>query len=143
MKTVEIYKHPYMWKVQIKFGTLQEMLDNSPTRIHYGEMALGGSFNKQMDSGNRAALIQIGLEIQPTPERLHKPNAKDITEVKGICMSNWEGTYWYIDAFDEELKNGLYPISADWDGKTYIYDGAFDENHEWKSWYRITDTYRY
>ena len=143
MKTIRVYKHPYMWEVQVEFGTLQEMLDKSPNVIHYHEMALGGSFNKKMNSTNRAPLIQIGLEVTPCPEFCRKPKAENITEVKGICMCSWEGAYWYIDSFDDEIKKGLYPISADWNGKTYIERGKFDESNHWKTWYELTDTYRY
>lgn len=70
-KIVEIYKHPYMWKVKVSFGTLKEMLANQQNEMASSEIELGGSFNKRMweESGRRAPLINIGVRISPSPDR--------------------------------------------------------------------------
>lgn len=150
-KTIELYKHPYMWKVEVTFGSLKEMLDNAQNMIPSNEVELGGSFNKRMweESGRRAPLINIGVKISPNPELHRFPKADDITDVKGIGICHWEGVYWEISCFDEEIRNGLYPVKADWDGKTYIQDCTYkgkDKNGipiVDKTYYRLTDTYRY
>ena len=142
-KIIEVRKHPYMWKVEVTFGTLQEMLDKSLNVMSSSEIEIGGSFNISMDSTKRAALICLGCKISPSPDRYRFPNVEDIKEVKGICSSPWEGVYWYVDYFDEFIGKGLYPINADWDGKTYIERGYYDKNHRWVEYYELTDTYRY
>ena len=149
-KTVRVTKHPYMWEVSVEFGTLQEMLDNA-NDITGGEIEIGGSFNKRMwsESGRRAALITIGMKVYPTPDRYRFPKADEIKEAEGICSSPWEGVYWRISDFDEELKQGLYPVSANWDGKTYIQrwkTKGRDKNGvpiPGRPYYELTDTYRY
>jgi hypothetical protein len=57
--------------------------------------------------------------------------------------------YWKCSYFDEQLKKGLWPVSADWDGKTYIerwrYKGK-DKNGipiADKPYYEQTDTFRF
>ena len=148
-KTIQIYKHPYMWNVVVKFGTLQEMLNNSLNDIASREIVIGGSFNGKMNGTRRAALINIGVEISPSPDHCRFPKAEDVKEVKGICSSPWEGVYWYENFFNDELKQGLYPINADWDGKTYIERWTYKGENKAgvpipdKKYYELTDTYRY
>lgn len=148
VKTIEVYKHPYMWKVNIEFGTLDEMLKNCYrwVRWHGLEVSIGGSFNKRMDSSSRAALVQIAVQLDVDSYSTEGGTLKvsGVKSARGIRKNPWEGTYCYYESlFDSMMEQGLYPVRADWDGKTYIERGKYDDNHRWKSWYEQTDTYRY
>ncbi len=138
-KTIEVYKHPYMWKVDVVFGTIQEMLDNA----HYKEawngyqISIGGMFNKKMDCGRRSPLVQLAVEIPRDGYIVENRKIKlnGAGSPKGIIKSEWEGVYWYCESlFDDMLEKGLYPVRADWDGKTYI---------ESEGGYKLTDGYYY
>lgn len=148
VKTIEVRKHPYMWKMQVEFGTLEDMLKNRYDwkRWHGIEVSIGGSFNKKMDSGRRAPLVQVAVQFDVNSYRTENGELvlNGIKSAKSIRKSPWEGTYCYYESlFDDMMKQGLFPVRADWDGKTYIETGEYDENHRWKSWYVLTDTYRY
>lgn len=150
-KIIEVCKHPYMWKVEVTFGTLEEMLENQLNVLSSKEIEIGGSFNKRINEecGRRAALINIGVEISPSPSLHRFPKAEEIKEVNGICMCPWDGVYWYVDYFDEYIKRGLYPVKADWDGNTYIKRGIYNgkDKNGIPIWvgdrYELTDTFRY
>ena len=69
---------------------------------------------------------------------------KGVSSPKGIRYSCWEGTYCYCPSwFDEEMKQGLFPVKANWDGKTYIERGKYDKDGKYVTHYELTDTYRY
>ena len=128
--SAQIYKHPYMWNVEITWGTKDEMLKNKIPTSHVwkNQVIIGGSFNKEMRNGSRAALVLIGVELH------------DNNNDASIQYCPWEGTYHYLDGlFDKNLEQGIYPISLDWDGKTYIVDKYVNGVQT----YRLTDTYRY
>ena len=148
VKTIEVYKHPYMWKVNVEFGTLEDMLKNCYRWVRWDglEVSIGGSFNRRMDSGSRAALVQIGVQLDVDTYRVEDGTLKvsGVKSAKGIRKIPWEGVYSYCESlFDTMMEQGLYPVRADWDGKTFIERGKFDENERWKSWYEQTDTYCY
>ena len=147
-KTIEVFNHPYKWNVQVEFGTLEDMLKNAKHWVRWDgmEVSIGGSFNKKMDSTRRAPLVQIAVQIDYDTYSVDNGTLKlnGVKSAKGIKKCPWEGVYCYCkDYFDDMLEQGLYPVRADWDGKTYIERGDYDENHRWKSWYELTDTYRY
>ena len=147
-KTIEVYKHPYMWKVEVTFGTLEEMLENAYRWVRWDgiEVSIGGTFNKKMDGTRRAPLVQIAVQLDVEEYRADNGTLKvnGIKSAKGIRKNPWEGTYCYSEGlFDDMLEQGLYPVIANWDGKTYIRRGRLNKNNEWESWYELTDTYRY
>ena len=146
-KTIEFLHHPYMWKVEIEFGTFEEMMEN---RYDYqtwngGQVFLGGTFNEKMDSTNRAALVQIGVEFDfDTYERNNGHlRFNNVSSPKGISYSRWEGTYcYYKSMFDKEMEQGLFPVRANWNGETYIEKGDY-VNGKYVPMYKKIDTYRY
>lgn len=146
-KTIEFYKHPYMWKVEIEFGTFEEMIANRHGYQTWngGQVFIGGTFNEKMDSTNRAALVQIGVEFDfDIYERSNgQLRFNNVSSPKGISYSRWEGTYcYYSSMFNEEMKQGLFPVRANWNGETYIEKGEY-VNGRYVPKYKKTDTYRY
>ncbi len=114
-----------MWKVQVTFGTLEDMLKNAYRWQEWCGMQVfvGGTFNEKMNKGSRASLVELAVEfdIESFSRQNGVLSLNGIKSAKGIRYSCWEGTYcYYKSLFDEEIKSGLYPVSADWDGKTYI-----------------------
>lgn len=147
-KTIEVYKHPYMWKVNVEFGTLEDMLENCYHWVNWDglEVSIGGSFNRRMNSGRRAALVQIAVQLIVDTYSTEDGTLKvsGVKSARGIRKNPWEGTYCYNESlFDSMIEQGLYPVRADWDGKTFIERGKYDENKRWQRWYEQTDTYRY
>lgn len=114
-----------MWHVTITWGSLEQMREKCKQSGN-GTLCCAGSFNEKFNSTSRAALVQIGVR-----ERYDG-------SYKGVQECPWEGVYWYISVFDEQISQGLFPIKADWDGKTYIQRWSQD-----KPYYQLTDTYRY
>ena len=147
-KVIEVYNHPYMFKVEVEFGTFEEMIAK---RYRYqtfngGQVFIGGTFNEKMNDTSKASLIELAVEFDfDTFHRdenggLHFDN---VSSPKGISYSRWEGTYCYCPSwFDEEMKQGLFPVKANWDGVTYIERGEY-VNHKYVPRYERTDTYRY
>jgi hypothetical protein len=138
-KTIEVRKHPYMFKVEVKFGTLQEMLDNAHYKVNWNgyQISIGGTFNKKLDSTRRSPLVQLAVEIPRDGYIVENRRIKlnGTGSPKGIIKSEWEGVYWYCESlFDDMLEKGLFPVRADWDGKTYI---------EREDGYELTDGYYY
>lgn len=138
-KTIEVKKHPYMWKVDVVFGTIQEMLDNAHYKVRWNgyQISIGGTFNKKMDCGRRSPLVQLAVEVKYDTSSVENRRLKlnGVRSPKGIVKSPWEGVYWYCESlFDDMLEKGLYPFRADWDGKTYI---------EREDGYKLTDGYYY
>ena len=79
---------------------------------------------------SRAALVMIALQKEG--------------EFVATQHSPWEGTYFYLKermGINENIKKGIYPVSIDWDGKTYITDKYDTEKREYT--YRVTDIWRY
>ena len=148
-KKIRVYKHPYMWEVDFTFGTLEQMIENreSVTGQYTSSFHLyfGGSFNKEMNSTNRAPLVLVGAEIgvNKRTDYWREVDVTDISSVKCIQSCMWEGTYFFLEELNEFIKQGLYPINVDWNGVTYIEDGYYDKNHRYQISYRKTDTYRY
>ena len=147
-KTIEVFKHPYKWNVQVEFGTFEDMLKNAYCCKRWDgmEISVGGTFNKQMDSTRRSPLVQIAVQVQYDTYRVDNGILKlnGVTDAKGIRTCPWEGTYCYCESlFDDMIAKGLYPVRADWDGKTYIERGKYGKDNRWESWYELTDTYRY
>lgn len=147
-KIIEVCKHPYMFKVEVTFGTFDEMVEK---RYNYqswngGQVFIGGSFNRRMNDTSRAALVELGVEFDFksfTTDEDKKLHFIGVESPKGIRYSRWEGTYcYYPSLFDEEMKQGLFPINADWDGVTYIERGGY-VNGRYTPRYERTDTYRY
>ena len=164
METVRVYKHPYMWEVKFTFGTLEEMIKNRASVAGCGfgyddngvgstlfHLYFGGSFNKEMNSTSRAPLAHLGVEIcvGKRVDYWREVEVADILSVECIQSCNWEGVYAYRKKWDEYIKKGLYPIKADWDGKTYIKRGIYKgkDKNGIPVWvgdrYELTDTYRY
>lgn len=155
-KTIEFRKHPYMWKVEIEFGTFEEMVANMYRYQTWngGQVFIGGSFNEKMnDSGRRAPLVEIAVEFDFDyfkEDENKKYQFFGVKSPKGISYSRWEGAYsYYRSLFDEEMGNGLFPVRADWDGKTYIERWKYKGKDKYgvpipdKSYYELTDTFRY
>lgn len=127
----EIFKHPYKWNVRITWGTFEEMIANQIDEYFTwkDKVIIGGSFNKAMMGTSRAALVMIALQKEG--------------EYVATQHSPWEGTYFYLKermGINENIKKGIYPVSIDWDGKTYIQD--YDMKKK-ECYYRLTDTWRY
>ena len=120
-KRIEVKKHPYKWYVDVTFGTKEEMVANFMDGESHCELDLGGSFNEAMwnYSRKRMPLITLGVKLSPHFDKYRPIIPELIDGVKGIGSSHWEGVYWELDCFDEEVGKGLYPVKADWDGKTY------------------------
>lgn len=147
-KTIEVFKHPYKWEVEVEFGTIEEMLKNCHRVGAWDgiEVLVGGSFNKKMDSGSRAPLCQVGVQLDVETYGTENGvfSVSGVKSAKGIRKNSWEGTYCYNKSlFDSMLEQGLYPVRANWDGKTYIERGKLDKDGNWKSWYELTDRYVY
>lgn len=138
-KTIRIYKHPFAFDVKVTFGTLEEMKANSRYDCWSNLYELRCDFNKDIAKrcGRRAAFIAIGC----------KNTENGWT---GVSISHWEGTYGFREEwFEDEFKQGLFPIAAEWDGKTYIerskYSGK-DKNGVpivCGTYYEQVDTFRY
>ena len=147
-RTIKVCKHPYMWEVDVEFGTLEQMLENAYhwQTWHGFEVCIGGTFNKGMDKTRRSPLVQLAVQVQYDTYGGDngKLKLKGVRSPKGIVKSPWEGVYWYCESlFDDMLEKGLYPIRADWDGKTYIERGEYGKNGRWETRYELTDTYLY
>ena len=134
-KVINVYKHPYMWEVEFTFGTIEEMVSNrasvrgmcrgfdkSGKPFKYFHLNIGGSFNREMDKTNRAPLVQLGVEILVgrNIDYWREVNINDIQSVKFIQSCNWEGIYGYREEWDKFIEQGLFPVNANWNGKTYI-----------------------
>lgn len=124
-KIIEVKKHPYMWKVQVTFGTLEDMLKNRYKWQKWNgiQVFVGGTFNEKMNETSRASLVELAVEFDVESFKCEKGilSINGIKSAKSIRYSCWEGTYCYSPSlFDEMMEKGLYPISADWDGNTYI-----------------------
>lgn len=124
-KTIQVKKHPYMWNVEVEFGTFEQMIANRYRWQEWNgfQIFIGGTFNEKMNNGTRASLIELAVEIDA--ESFSHVNGElsfsGISSAKGIRYSRWEGTYCYYESlFDEMMKKGLFPIRADWDERTYI-----------------------
>lgn len=147
-KTIEVFKHPYKWEVEVEFGTIEEMLKNCHRVGAWDgiEVLVGGSFNERMDSGRRAPLCQVGvqLDVETYGSENGVFSVSGVKSAKGIRKNPREGTYCYNKSlFDSMLEQGFYPVRANWDGKTYIERGKLDKDGNWKSWYELTDRYVY
>ena len=138
-KTIRIYKHPYAFDLKVTFGTLEEMKANCYFDSWSKVYEFKDGFNKDISKkcGRRASFIAVGCKMAT-------PN-----EWKAVCISNWNGTYGFREWFDEEFKQGLFPISVEWDGKTYIerskYSGK-DKNGVpivCGTYYEQVDTFRF
>ena len=145
-KTIQIGKHPYAFNIEVTFGSFEEMLANASRKVYWDgyQIDLGGSFNKQMDyeCGGRASFLNIGVQLELKDDRL-PITLENVTAAYAISQCRWEGVYWKCTYFDKEIKQGIYPIKADWNGVTYIERGNFDKNHNWVTHYEKTDTFCY
>ena len=58
-KIIEVKRHPYMWKVQVTFGTLEDMLKNRYRWQKWNgiQVFVGGTFNEKMNETIRASLV--------------------------------------------------------------------------------------
>ena len=131
-KTITIGRYPYRFEIKLTFGTLYDMLDNCiQTKKGWGGVAiyLGGTFNEKMNKigGRRAAFINVGVELNLKDSRF-PTTADNIETAKGLNIHCWGSEQCYIKSFDDEMKQGLYPISADWDGN--VYEADFNERGE-------------
>lgn len=145
-RVIRIGKHPYAFDIKVQFGSFEQMLENATDKCHWDgyQIALGGDFNRRIEKqcGKRATFLEIGLQLELKESR-EPITLENVEKAFAICQCRWEGVYWKCTYFDEEIKQGLFPVTADWDGKTYIERGKFDENHRWQSWYEQTDTFRF
>jgi hypothetical protein len=141
----EVGMHPYLWRITVEFGTLQEMLDNAIPRgsTWTEDISLGGNFNPRMQAGNKVPLFNIGVRITPIPHPWHKPKAEDVESVEGICMSPWRGDNWPTDIFNEAIVRGLYPVKANWDGRTFVEKGSYGTDGKYMPRYAETETWHY
>lgn len=145
-KTIQIGKHPYAFNIDVTFGSFEEMLANAKYKSHWDgyQIDLGGSFNRMIEEqcGRRASFLSIGVQLELKDD--NKPVTLDNVEsAYAISQCRWEGVYWKCSYFDDEIKRGLFPIKADWNGRTYIERGKFDQNHRYQTWYELTDTFRF
>ena len=64
-KIIEVKKHPYMWKVQVTFGTLEDMLKNRYRWQEWNgiQVFVGGTFNEKMNETSRASLVELAVEF--------------------------------------------------------------------------------
>ena len=147
-KTIRVYRHPYAFDLDVEFGTFDEMIKSAYSQGAWDgyQVKVGGSFNKKMDNTSRAAFLQIGVQLKTkkcgdmnymSMPKVHLTE-DDVASAMGIMISPWEGTYWESGWCSEELKSGLFPVRADWDGKTLI-----ERTKKSKPYYELTDTYRY
>ena len=147
-KVIEVYKHPYMFKVEVDFGTFEEMVANRYRfkKWNGGQLFIGGSFNEKMNNTSRASFIELAVEFSfDTYKRDENGELHfgGVSSPEGIRYSRWEGTYCYCPSwFDEEMKQGLFPIKANWDGVTYIERGDY-VNGRYVPRYERTKTYVY
>jgi len=149
-KTIRVYRHPYAFDLDVEFGTFDEMLSSAYSQGAWDgyQVKVGGSFNKKMDETSRAAFFQVGVQLKTKKDDktnyMHMPKKHltedDVISAKAIGISPWEGTYWESGWCSEELKSGLFPVRADWDGKTLI--ERWDTKKS-KPYYELTGTYRY
>ena len=147
-KEIEVKHHPYMWKVRVTFGTLEEMLKNNYRWQKWNgiQIFVGGSFNEKMNDRSRASLIELAVELDVESYRCEKGNLtiNGLKSAKGISYSSYEGTYCYAKHFfDEMMEKGLYPISADWDGKTYIERCRDKGKGKYEYYYELTKHFIY
>lgn len=152
METIQIGMHPYAFNIDVKFGTFDEMIKNAKSLAYWDgyQIHLGGNFNTKMEKecGRRASFLEIGVHLEL--KDYDKPVTEDNVEsASAVSFCHWEGVYWKCSYFDEQFKKGLWPVSADWDGKTYIerwrYKGK-DKNGipiADKPYYERTDTFRF
>ena len=147
-KVIEVYKHPYMFKVEVEFGTFDEMVANRYRfqKWNGGQLFIGGSFNEKMNNTSRASFIELAVEFSfDTYKRDENGELHfgGVSSPEGIRYSCWEGTYCYCPSwFDEEMKQGLFPVKANWDGVTYIERGEY-VNNKYVPRYERTKTYVY
>lgn len=147
-KEIEVKHHPYMWKVRVTFGTLEEMLKNNYRWQKWNgiQIFVGGSFNEKMNDYSRASLVELAVELDVESYRCEKGNLtiNGLKSAKSIRYSRYEGTYCYDTSFfDEMMKKGLYPISADWDGKTYIERCRDKGKGKYEYYYELTKHFIY
>ena len=152
--------HQYAFEVEVEFGSFEDLekaVLKSKDRRYNGHkyvIEVPGSFNEKMNqSGRRAPLLNLCLVLNIDNGNdcilVRMCNCQDDIpsreHVKSASLwgkSQWEGECWALDAFKDEIEQGLYPLYANWDGKTYLslptkIDG------KWVTKYEQTDTYRY
>lgn len=125
MEKIRIYRHPYAFDLDVTFGSFDEMIRNAKRCEDWDgyQIHLGGSFNRKIEEigGRRASYLEIGVSL----DVIGKVSEENVVSAKTICFSHWDGVYWYSEYFDEYMKKGLYPVSADWNGKTYIKEWTY------------------
>lgn len=135
--TSAVYKHPYKWDVEITWGTKEEMLLANGYEKFEDNIEIGGSFNKAMwDAGGRQAPLVIIA--------LYKKGDTEDTYV-GVKRLPWEGCRCFLKGemgIDENIKNGIYPVKIDWDGKTYI-ERWREKGKTSECYYELVDCWRY
>lgn len=147
-KVIEVYKNPYMFRVEVDFGTFEEMVANRYRfqTLNGGQLFIGGSFNEKMNETSRAPLIELAVEFSFDTYKWDENGElhfEGMSSPKGIRYSRWEGTYCYWSSlFDEEMRQGLFPVKANWDGVTYIKRGEY-VNNKYVPRYERTKTYVY
>lgn len=98
-KIIEVKKHPYMWKVQVTFGKLEEMLKNRYRWQEWNgiQVFVGGSFNEKMNKTSKASLVELAVEFDVDSYNCEKGvlSLNGIKSAEGIRYSRWEGTYCY------------------------------------------------
>jgi len=115
-KKIRIEADDYIFNVNVKFGSLNDMIDNSTRNESMAGgycYVIGGNFNRAMlnlpTRKNQAPFIQIAVVLD-----------RENNGATSININSWKAVYSKNHYFDEELKNGLYPVEINWDGKTYV-----------------------
>ena len=151
-KTIRIFKHPYAFDINVTFGTFEQMIENAVNKYRWDgyQIAIGGDFNKEISKrcGRRASFLEIGVQLELKESRA-SVTLDNVEKAYAICQCRWEGVYWKCSYFDEDIKNGLYPVTADWNGKTYIERWTYKGYNKYgvpivgEKYYEQTDTFRY
>lgn len=130
-KKIQWRKHPYIYELNVSFGSLTQMLENrylsrrswESYNMQMYEILIGGNYNRDYWKGGRRRESSIGIELKV---RLGK-GLLDITEddvlsARIVSYNDWEGTYGYrnVDGIEDCKVSGMYPIAANWDGKTNV-----------------------
>lgn len=135
-KNFKIYNPPYAFEANVRFGTYDEMISNAMSVSNWDcslKVILGGSFNEKMKRKRDASMLYIGVQYSKCLDWSNRNYG--MVSAKTICDSPWEGVYWKSGYFDEEMKQGLFPVSVDWGGKCYVKRGKHDANGNWNEWY--------
>lgn len=130
-KQVKWKKHPYMFELNVVFGTFEDMKENAyqvrkaweGINTQMWELKVGGTFNENIRNGGRRGEYYFGLEIITTyGKKWNDITEADVKSAKIVNYNDWEGTYGYrdVDGIEDCKPNAQYPVAANWNGVTYI-----------------------